>query len=105
MSSHLLSYDPKIPTPRPEGVTFVFDRPDRRCDRHVRPVLHIGLNGFTDYFMDSDFLGNPLTIYPSEHFEDRGLELNKFDDFTFSVAGDRLDSQLGMRAPPATRSA
>ena len=97
VSSHLLSYDPKFPN-RSGRVTFVFDAPivglivtsDRFHDR---------AHNFTDYFLDSDFLGNPLTIYPTEHYEDRGLELNKFDAFVFSVAGNRLILNLGSGSP------
>ena len=97
VSSHLLYYDPRYQH-SVEGVTFVFDQPIVgvivASDRFFN-----ALNGFTDYFMDSDFLGNPLTTYPALHFEDRGLELNQFDEFTFSVAGDRLILNWGANSP------
>src|SRR5262245_600001 len=74
VSSHLLYFDPKHQH-YVEDVSFVFDRPIIgvivASDRFFNQA-----HGFTDYFMDSDFLGHPLTIYPAAHFENRGLELN-----------------------------
>jgi hypothetical protein len=97
VSSHLLYYDPKYQH-RVEGVTFVFDAPIVgvivASDRFFNAA-----HNFTDYFLETDFLGNPLTIYPTAHFEDRGLELNQFDDFTFSVSGNRLILNWGASTP------
>jgi hypothetical protein len=97
VSSHLLYFDPKNPY-RVEGVSFVFDAPIVgiivASDR-----FFTANHNFTDYFLDTDFLGNPLTLYPTTHFDDRGLELNQFDDFTFSVSGDRLYLNWGASTP------
>jgi len=97
VSSHLLYYDPKFQH-RVENVCFVFDEPIIgivvASDR-----FYNASHSFTDYFLDTDFLGNPLTLYPSTHYDDRGLELNQFDEFTFSVAGDRLYLNWGASTP------
>lgn len=88
VSSHMLYFDPRNPT-RVENVVVVFDAPIIGIIVDSDRFFDAGHN-FTDYFMDSDFLGNPDSLYPTTHFEDRGLELNQFDEFTFSVSGNRL---------------
>jgi hypothetical protein len=97
VSSHLLYFDPRDQY-RVENVSFVFDEPIVgiivASDR-----FYVANRNFTDYFLDSDFLGNPLTVYPTTHYDDRGLELNQFDEFTFSVSGDRLYLNWGASTP------
>lgn len=97
VSSHLLFYDPKYQG-RVENVVFVFDEPIVgiivTSDRFFTAT-----HNFTDYFLDSDFLGNPNTLYPTTHYNDRGLELNQFDEFTFSVSGNRLCLNWGASTP------
>jgi hypothetical protein len=97
VSSHLLYYDP-MNVHRVENVVFVFDAPivgiivdsDRFFD---------AAHNFTDYFLETDFLGNPDSLYPTTHYNDRGLELNQFDEFTFSVSGNRLCLNWGASTP------
>ena len=97
VSSHLLYYDPKYQH-RVENVIFVFDAPIVgiivASDRFFDPA-----HNFTDYFLESDFLGNPDSLYPTTHFDDRGLELNQFDEFTFSASGNRLCLNWGASTP------
>jgi hypothetical protein len=97
VSSHLLYFDPRN-SHRVENVVFTFDEPIVgiivASDRFFTAA-----HNFTDYFLDSDYLGNPLSVYPTAHFEDRGLELNQFDEFTFSVSGNRLCLNWGASTP------
>jgi hypothetical protein len=87
VNSHLLYYDPRNNF-TVSGVTFTF----------TGQILGIivesdrfwnNAHGFTDYFVNSDFLGHPNTGYPAGHFVNRGLEFNT-DDLTFLVSGNQL---------------
>lgn len=88
ISSQLLYYDPKKAT-QVTDVTFTFDGPilgvivdsDRFYDAK---------HNFDDYFVDSDYLGNPDTVYPTAHYNNRGLELGNPDEITVNVSGDTV---------------
>jgi hypothetical protein len=83
VSSHLLYFDPKGGA-SVDGVTFTFDGRVLgvivESDRFFKKKF-----GFTDYYVESDFLRNPATPAanypvpagdPSSHFNNRGLEFN-----------------------------
>jgi hypothetical protein len=87
VSSQLLYFDPKE-SDAVERVTFTFDAPILgvivESDRFFNKA-----HNDTDYFMDTDFLINPLTPsgnYPTAHFNNRGLELGSPDKLTVSFA-------------------
>jgi len=89
VDSHLLYYDPKNSS-RLQNVTFTFSGQILgvivESDRFYKQN-----RGWTDYFLESDFLGNPDAIYPTDHFVNRGLELGSPNDaITVSIAGNTI---------------
>jgi hypothetical protein len=66
VSSHLLYFDPEASTSR--RARFEFDQDI------LGVIVESGTNAATDKFLASDFLGNPLTVYPGVHFNARGIE-------------------------------
>jgi hypothetical protein len=82
VSSHLLYFDP-LGGSQVESVTFTFDNTILgvivESDRFQR-------SQGVDYFRSSDFLGNPFTVYPGSHFNNRGLELGA-DSISVSMVG------------------
>ena len=95
VSSHYLYFDP-VYRNRVTNVTFTFDGPIIgvivNSDR-----FHNAAHGKTDYYLDSDFLGNPLTHYPHHHFDDRGLEWRAGD--TVVVSGNSITLSLWASSP------
>jgi hypothetical protein len=88
VSSHLLYFDPER-SQTVSDVTYTFDGKilgvivdsDRFWSRRF---------GFTDYFLQSDFLGNPLTVYPTNHYRFRGLEWETLHQISVDVYGRTL---------------
>jgi hypothetical protein len=81
VSSHLLYFDPRN-SKSAVDVTFTFSAPILGVIVESDRFYTKGL-GFTDYFVDTDFLRNPLTPatnYPTSHFANRGLELGSPND-------------------------
>ena len=56
-------------------------------------------HGDTDYFVASDFLGNPLTAYPTAHFTNRGLELGSADSISVDFASNTVTLNLTADSP------
>jgi hypothetical protein len=97
ISSQMLYYDPAKQT-TVAHVTFTFNAPILgvivESDR-----FHNTAHGKTDSLLASDFLGNPLTTYPTRHFEDRGLELDGRDRFVISATGYSITLNLTANTP------
>lgn len=97
ISSQLLYYDPAKQTTIAH-VTFTFNAP-------ILGVIvasnrfHNSAHGNIDYLLASDFLGNPLTTYPTAHFKDRGLELDGRDRFVISATGYSITLNLMANTP------
>jgi len=95
VSSHLLNYDPLLRN-QVTNVTFTFDAPILgvivSSDR-----FHDAAHSYTDYFRSTDFLGNPDTIYPARHFDDRGLEWA--DEDVVMVSGNKIIVNLWASGP------
>ena len=66
VSSHLLYFDPLESATR--RARFKFDQDI------IGVIVEDGTGAATDKFLASDFLGNPLTVYPGGHFNARGVE-------------------------------
>ncbi len=45
----------------------------------------------SDYFRATDFLGNPDTVYPTSHFNNRGLELGSPDSILVNIVGNTVE--------------
>jgi hypothetical protein len=95
VSSHLLNYDP-LSRNQVTNVAFTFDAPILgvivSSDRY-----HNVAHGYTDSFRSTDFLGNPATIYPAKHFDDRGLEWSEGDEVF--VSGNTVTLSLWANGP------
>lgn len=66
VSSHLLYFDPLQSDTRRAQLQF---------DQNIIGVIVAsGTSVVMDKFLASDFLGNPLTVYPGVHFYARGIE-------------------------------
>jgi hypothetical protein len=92
VDSHLLYFDP-LNERSVQNVTFTFSGTILgvivESDRFYNAA-----HGFTDYFVSSDSLRNPLTPaanYPTSHFNNRGLEMgNPNDSLSVSISGDTV---------------
>ncbi len=77
VSSHLLYFDPLRSTQRQAEFTF---------DSDIIGIIVLSDIPGNDRFLNSDFLGNPLTAYPGAHFNLRGVE---FGPETMTLSADR----------------
>lgn len=92
VDSQLLSFDP-LRRHSVSSVTFTFDKPILGVIVSSNRFRNSG-HGSTDYLLNSDFLGNPLTTYPTHHYRARGLEINQADSFVISALGNSISLNL-----------
>jgi hypothetical protein len=86
VSSHLLMLDPLQSETRTGVFTF---------DREILGVIVLSELKDDDRLLNSDFLGNPDTIYPTGHFQARGIE---FGPEQVTLSADLHTLLLNLRA-------
>ena len=86
VSSHLIYFDPLFGADRVAQFTF---------SSQILGIIVLSDLTSDDRFLKTDFLGNPLTVYPASHFDFRGIE---FGPESITLSPDMQTVRLDLSA-------